>query len=128
MRRFDPSRSRDQFAALHDWQPSWQNSLEALMRVPQDIAAAGAFDGDRCLGYGALLPPTSTIAQLAVSAAHRRSGLGSAILANLAAGLPRLDILNVDASDAASRCFFERQGAELRAVQVEMIRPIASRP
>lgn len=124
---FDLSQIGEQVGTLQDWRPSWQNSFRALQRVARDIKTVGVFDGVRCLGYGVLLRPTSTVAQLAVRTENRRSGLGSAIFASLGEGESGLSILNVDDDATASKAFYESRGAILRTTQVEMVRPIRGR-
>ena len=124
LRSFEIAALQHHLAALHDWQPSWQNSVRSLLRSAPDCHAVGAFAADRLLGYGVLVRPTSTIAQLAVASDRRRRGLGSAILARLADNQARLRILNVDHADRSTEAFFENRGARIETVQIEMVRQI----
>lgn len=111
----------EQLIELQDWPPSWQNSFDSLNAIAEMVTVLGAFDGDRCLGYGALIKHNTVLAQLAVRPGHRRQGLGSAILAALAKGQPGLEIINIDARDTGTKAFFENRGAKTQFRQHEMV-------
>lgn len=78
--------------------------------------SVGAFDGDRLVGF---------TLKLAVRRAHRRRGIGAALLDRAAAeaeGMVR--ILNVDARDEGIGAFLQASGAEQFIRQREMARPL----
>lgn len=123
LRRFDPYPMVEHLETFRDWLPSWQNDFASLSRVADQSITFGAFDRGQCIGYGILLEPTRTVAQLAVKAKHCRRGIGSAILRALSGSLPGggpLWILNLDSRDHASRGFLEAQGACPSTSQAEM--------
>lgn len=97
-------------AGLWDWQPTWQNSLESLDRIQEDLEIIGVYAGEDLLGYGAVIRSTSTLAQLAVRADRRRQGIGRSILAALASRLDddSLQIINASSGDEALAGFVAR--------------------
>ena len=107
---------------LWDWQPTWQNSLESLDRIQEDLEIIGAYAGEDLLGYGAVIRSTSTLAQLAVRADRRRQGIGRAILAALMArsGNAGLQIINASSSDKGFTAFIERNGGSAGTRQIVM--------
>lgn len=111
-------------AALRDWEPSWQNSDAALLRFPGALFRLGAYAGDELAGYG-VIKPTGDLAQLAVKKSFRRRGLGSALLAALAASLAperaALSCLNIESGDAACLAFLDARGFKPIAEQYEML-------
>ena len=124
LRRFDPYPMVERLETFRDWPPSWQNDFASLSRVAGRTVTLGAFDREQCLGYGILLEPTRTVAQLAVKAEHRRRGIGSALLRALSASVPGnepLWVMNLDNRDKSSRVFFEAQGARPDVTQAEMV-------
>ena len=97
-------------AKLWDWAPTWQNSLDSLDRIEEDLEIIGVYAGEDLLGYGAVIRSTSTLAQLAVRADRRRQGIGSDILAALSARLDgdSLQIINASSGDNALAGFVAR--------------------
>lgn len=63
-----------------DFSPSWQNKFEAIERNPADFLAFGAFYKQQLVGYSIFEPQSGDVTQLTVAKAHRRKGLGSALL------------------------------------------------
>ncbi|HOX32123.1 MAG TPA: GNAT family N-acetyltransferase [Spirochaetales bacterium] len=116
-------------AAIRDWEPSWQNSDEAIARMPGPLVLLGAREGARLAGF-LVAQPSGTIWQLAVAREARRRGLGSALLAALAARSGgALRYVNVQADDAASLGLLARCGAAQGPGQYEMLLELsAARP
>jgi ribosomal protein S18 acetylase RimI-like enzyme len=109
---------------LADWQPSWENSFDAMDRIPDELIRLGAFKGDRCVGILVFYPLLQWIMSLVVSKDFRRQGVASALLNELMADLPeavdKVKINNIDHSDKVMRAFFEKAGAEWVIDQFEM--------
>ena len=120
LRTFDLRTIGDQLDQLQDWPPSWQSGFESLTSIGELVTVLGAFEGERCLGYGALTRHNGVLAQLAVRPEHRRKGLASAILAALAEEQEVLEIVNIDARDRSSQAFFRSRGARFHLRLKEM--------
>jgi GNAT superfamily N-acetyltransferase len=100
-----------------DVQPSWQNSVESVLRARDRYLVVGDHRG-----YAVVFPSNGDLAQLAVHGAHRRRGIGRRLLgaAAAAAGKP-LRILNIDDSDPEIARFLESCGAVRTVRQIEMV-------
>ncbi|MGB3617188.1 MAG: GNAT family N-acetyltransferase [Catalinimonas sp.] len=85
-------------AAWLDRQPSWQNSLDAILRSPRDKLHFQAWREDTCVGYLIAQKATGHILQFGVHPDHRRRGVARALFARIArtAYAPRLTVLNID--------------------------------
>ncbi|HET8783867.1 MAG TPA: GNAT family N-acetyltransferase, partial [Pyrinomonadaceae bacterium] len=64
------------FRTFWDGYPSWQNSTDAVDRIPNDRDMVGAFVNDECVGYGVVFVPSGNLMQLAVAPNYRRRGIG----------------------------------------------------
>ena len=108
-----------------DGEPSWQNSIDAVIRNQKIKRIIGAHIGGRCVGYMVTSWDYGRMAQMAVDPAHRGRGIGKALLdeahAKATAGHP-MQIVNIDKSITSAMKFFERQGFSERLVQHEMVR------
>ena len=95
---------------LWDWEPTWQNSLEALQRIKEDVEAVGAYNSEGLMAYGAVIRPTAKLAQLAVHRNRRRRGFGTEVLAALTTCVKcdSLQVINAEASDSGFSAFIER--------------------
>ncbi|TQV74361.1 GNAT family N-acetyltransferase [Denitrobaculum tricleocarpae] len=93
-----------------DWQPTWQNSLDALGRIRDHIEIQGVYVAEKLAGYGIVIRPTATLAQLAVHPEHRRQTIGTSILAALSLRLDTdsVQIINAEASDSGFAAFVDR--------------------
>lgn len=114
----------DEFAAEQDWRPSWENSFEAIRRVPGSMRFLGAFDGDQCRGVLAYNPVLRWVMAVLVKRAHRRQGVGAALLGALMGTLPTggrpVRVNNVDPSDAGMRGLLQQTGFRKFTAQYEM--------
>lgn len=111
-----------------DWTPSWENSFNGIARIPDDLIALGAFDGDQCIGAAVYSPMLDWVLTLVVAQSHRRRGVGTALIRRLAEALPEsvdaLRLINVDGSDEGMLRFLTGLGFEPLVDQYEMIRPV----
>jgi len=111
-----------------DWQPSWECSFEAVLRLPGDLLCLGAFDGDECAGVLAWAPFFRWLLTLVVRRDRRRRGAGTALLRGLAERLPadvaKINLLNVDGADAGMQAFVEKLGFAHLVDQYEMERAL----
>ncbi len=110
-----------------DFEPSWQNSFEAIQRALDDFVLLGAFDGDRLVGYIVFEPASGDITQIAVSPSHRRRGIGTTLLGE---ALRRdraegVKCINTEVGrDEALAAFLEARGIRHAGRQFEMIRKL----
>lgn len=109
------------FAALAPWfdfAPSWQNSPRSVARAIEPYVALG---DERCAAI--LFPSNGDVALFAVDPAHRRQGIGRALLDAVATRAAKpLRILNIDDRATGVQAFLERCGATRTVAQLEMMR------
>jgi ribosomal protein S18 acetylase RimI-like enzyme len=118
----------DEFVPELAWLPSWENSFEAIRRIPEQVRLLGAFDGGRCLGLLAYNPTLRWIMAVVVKRPHRRQGIGTGLLAGLLGMLPPsgrpIRMNNVDPSDEATRNLLRKSCFRLFTAQYEMEIPL----
>lgn len=107
------------FESFWDGYPSWQNSIAAVERIPNDRVIIGAHVDGACVGYGVVFRPAANLMQLAVAPAHRRKGIGSRILRALSGG-ETLKVNNIDEELKGMLAFFEANGFKVVLEQFEM--------
>ncbi|HOZ15316.1 MAG TPA: GNAT family N-acetyltransferase [Tenuifilaceae bacterium] len=109
-----------------DFNPSWQNSFEAINRKPEDFLIVGVKKGSALVGYGILEPSSGDITQIAVDKNHRRKGVASAILKELLKrnSCTSVKLINADISCVAITKLLEENGILLKGKQFEMIRKL----
>ena len=113
------------FQSFWDGYPSWQNSIAAVERIAAETVIVGAYDDDRCLGYGVVFKPSANLMQLAVAPGHRRTGIGSAILAALQREVAEvLKVNNVDEELTGTLAFYEALGFREMLRQFEMMKTL----
>lgn len=107
-----------------DWQPSWENTFDAIRAVPDEIRLYGAFDGPACVGLVAYYPTLRWIMSLVVKRSHRGRGIGKALLAHALRHVEpegrAVRVNNVDASDLATVSVFQQCGFRSLVGQYEM--------
>lgn len=113
----------DVFCAYWDGEPSWQNSMDAVVRAKNQCEIVGAFVDEKCVGYGIVFKPSGILMQLAVAPAFRRRGIGRSILADLAGG-EILKTNNVDEDLKGTLEFYQACGFEIGLRQFEMSRAL----
>lgn len=131
--------------AWRDWEPTWQNSDESLDRTPERlyrlVATRRRGDLREPIGYLAATAAGS-VAQLVVRPDARREGVGTALLAALAArayaahaagagatgepiGAPAFRYVNVQSDDMASLGLLASVGLSEARDQWEMLKELA---
>ncbi len=63
-----------------DFNPSWQNSFESILRSPEKFVTLGVFSDDTLVGYCVFEPTAGDVTQLGVNKEYRRKGVGSMLL------------------------------------------------
>lgn len=121
---------RPEWQRLHawwEWQPAWPGRPGSVARAGDDAVTLVARQGGEAVGYATVLRSASNVAQLAVAPAHRRRGIGSALLAAAARELAPgavLRFLNVPADATGTAALLAALGAAMRIRQLEMVRTL----
>ena len=113
----------DLFRTFWDFEPSWQNSIDAIVRKMDNMTLLGAFDGGNIVAYGCMENHTGDLPQLAVHPDFRRRGLATSLvrrLLNLATP-PGLRVINTCSNALATRRFLRSLGLVPGPGQYEMI-------
>ncbi len=112
----------EKMKAMWDFYPSWQNSLDSLLRSKQDFKVIGAFKQNDLIGYGIIEPTSGDIPQLAVTQSARRKGIGSAIFKELLRynQTDKIKIINTDKAVNHVTAFIEHLGIQKSGSQYEM--------
>ncbi|HEY0067408.1 MAG TPA: GNAT family N-acetyltransferase [Flavisolibacter sp.] len=107
-----------------DSEPSWPAATASLKQVEESLLMAGAYDGERLVGYIAALASMGRLLQLAVDPAYRRRKIASALVSHCfgVKGYESMLALNVDEQDQGSCAFFESIGWKPAVRQYEMER------
>lgn len=115
------------FESFADGKTSWQSSYESVSRIFSRRLALGAFDGEKCIGYGIVAPHFGMISQLAVAPEFRRRGAASLILSEMQKRIGKdknLRAANVDENIASAAEFLRRRGFAENFSQLEMIKAL----
>jgi ribosomal protein S18 acetylase RimI-like enzyme len=124
-----PKQRLEELAEHLDWQPSWENSLASIRRIPDDVVAFGAETDGRLDGIILYYPLLHWIVSLVVRRDRRRRGIGSRLVSHLIAHLPdesgQLKVVNVPHTDRGMISFLERAKFRLFVSQYEMEMMIA---
>lgn len=118
----------EQIPGFRDFKPSWQNSLEAVNRSPEDFICLGVFIKDKLVGYGVSEPVSGDITQIAVDKAYRRRGIGSLLFQKIieSAQPESVKIVNTDIHCNSVTAFLKAKNIEPSGKQYEMVRRIVT--
>lgn len=111
------------YTALYESRPSWQNTMEAFRRSPDEKLVIEAYSEELLIGYVAFFPRTGAIAQLAVQQGYRDQGIAKALVRETVKRTiaPALLFLNVDKSCSTLAAFLERIHLKRFLTQHEML-------
>ena len=107
-----------------DFNPSWQNSNESILRTVDDFIFLGVYAGEELIGYGVFEPASGDITQIGVHKQHRRKGVGSMMLGEMTR-LNRnkmIKALNTDISCNSVNGFLVARNLAPTGRQFEMVR------
>ena len=109
--------------AFIDFNPSWQNSFESLIRADEDVSCLTAMHQGKVIGYCVFDPVSGDLSCLAVEREFRRQGIGSMLLKEMVHCVETdfVKCLNIDASCSEITSFLEKRSFELLCKQYEMI-------
>jgi ribosomal protein S18 acetylase RimI-like enzyme len=117
---------RDTMQAMWDFQPSWQNRFDALLKNPNHFIVLGAFTGTELLGYGVIEPASGDIPQLAVHRNQRHRKIGSHLLHALCEKNDSqvIKVVNTEAGYEPITAFLAWNGIPKMTGQFEMSRSL----
>lgn len=107
-----------------DWQPSWENSLSSVARIPNEVILIGARYKGVNAGILIYYPMLNWILCLAVKKAFRRRKIACHLLRSLKGkigeGVQKVRLINVQHTDHDMIQFLEKVGFEYTFSQYEM--------
>jgi len=102
-------------------QPSWQNDIEAIMSIQNQLKTLGIYSEGALTGYLTYNPVSNKILQLAVDPAQRLKGMASALLHEAFKDTDKpLLMTNIDNSSTETIAFLKNLGMENMITQHEM--------
>lgn len=116
----------DSCSIFCDFNPSWQNSIEAIKRNPVDFKIIGASIEHDLVGYCIFEPNSGDITQIAVDKRYRRNGIGTQLLKEvLKFNLnDSVKIINTKSNCLSITHFLEANSIPLSGKQFEMIKQL----
>ncbi|MDD4604310.1 MAG: GNAT family N-acetyltransferase [Bacteroidales bacterium] len=114
------------FMRFWDFNPSWQNSFEAIQRCMADFKILGAYQGQKLAGYCIFEPNSGDITQIAVDKLYRRKGIATALLKEMFKFNKHSSVkaINSETTCEAFTAFLESYGIPLKGKQYEMIKKL----
>ncbi len=111
------------FQSFWDFQPSWQNSIDAVSRVSNHFLVLGVCLSEELVGYGIMEFAIGDLPQIAIAKAHRRNGLATSLLQELIrlTESTAIRIINVEESDLPFKSFTRKLGLTPGHGQYEML-------
>lgn len=109
-----------------DFCPSWQNSFEAISRVPDVFITLGIFAEDILLGYCIFESQSGDITQIAVDKGCRRKGIGTLLFEEVTKLINsnQIKIINTELSCDAITRFLGVKKIAVKGKQFEMIKKL----
>jgi ribosomal protein S18 acetylase RimI-like enzyme len=116
----------DYFKRFWDFNPSWQNSFEAIQRCKSDFIIFGAYQNQKLIGYCIFEPDSGDLTQIAVDKAYRRTGVGTALLIEVIKcnRHSSVKVINSEITCKAMTSFLESKNILLIGKQFEMIKSL----
>ncbi|MFA8434858.1 MAG: GNAT family N-acetyltransferase [Marinifilaceae bacterium] len=117
---------REAMSQFCDFDPSWQNSFDAINRQPEDFTIQGAFKEKELLGYCVFEPSSGDITQIAVHPNYRRKGIGTRLIREVVKlnQNDSLKIINTEVGCESMAKFWEAHSIQPSGKQFEMILPL----
>lgn len=104
-----------------EWDPSWQNSFDAIERSGNDLKIITAEKNEEPVGFIFYNPDTARISQFAVKDEYRKQGVGTLLFQELHKRLKKdISILNIDARAFDTISFLKSLGLKAFLRQYEM--------
>lgn len=111
------------FKSFWDFVPSWQNSIESILRKIEHFTFLGVYEKENLLGYGIIEKSTGDIPQFAISSNYRRMGLATILFESLIrlSETETIKIINTDADYKPFKKFAESINLQPGIGQYEML-------
>jgi ribosomal protein S18 acetylase RimI-like enzyme len=114
----------NELASFLDWQPSWENSLTSLKRIPDHLLLLAARHNGELIGALGYYPALAWVTTLAVDRRFRRHGVATELMRLLVKRLEghaaAIKVVNVQRDDLALGGLLRRSGFVVYARQYEM--------
>lgn len=109
-----------------DFNPSWQNSMEAIERRPENFKMLGLFRKQKMKGYCILEPNSGDIAQIAVAKDYRRKGVGSLLLREILKynQSKTVKLINSERGCNSITSFLDKHAMTPKGMQYEMVKTL----
>jgi len=107
-----------------DWQPSWENTLASIYRIPDDVLILGAHVQNKLAGFLVYYPLLNWILNMAVHKNYRHQKIGTYLIAQLKDRIGErrasTKIINVEHNDTGMIDFLKAVGFKYLMSQFEM--------
>lgn len=104
-----------------DWHPTWQNSINSIIRAGEALVSLGIYKSGNLCGYAVYNPQSKRMSEFAVDPKYRKQGLGTALFSYIGQHYsPELSIINVEKNQAATEKFLTSAGFHSYIQQFEM--------
>ena len=118
-----------EYSSIHkfwDFEPSWQNSFEAINNTLKDFICLGIFLESKLVGYGVFEPVSGDVTQIAVDKEHRRKGIGSLLFQKMLESNKHssIKIINTDIDCNSITAFLKSKNIGPVGKQFEMIKKL----
>ncbi len=114
----------DDFETFSDWTPSWENSFNAIKRIPDEAIIIAAEYSINKVGLIVYYPLISWIMALLVDPKYRKMGVGSALIGEVIKRIngdtDKIKFLNIPSDDEEFINFLKSSGFEEMTSQFEM--------
>lgn len=119
-------KKKEQMQSFWDYEPSWQNSFDAVERSPEDFLILEAYMKRELIGYCIFEPGSGDITQLAVDRKFRRKGLASLLLLEALKTNRHESVkaINYPIDDRGFARLMKSFGITLKGQQFEMIKQL----
>ncbi|WP_268846423.1 GNAT family N-acetyltransferase [Flavobacterium aestivum] len=104
-----------------DWNPTWQNSINAAENISHLNIRIGAFDANSLIGYLIYNPNSNRIQQFAVNKDYRNQGVGKQLFQYITGENEKeFSLINIPVNSLNTNHFLSNLGLEVYIKQYEM--------
>lgn len=113
-------------SSFMDFSPSWQNSMESVMRESENFIGVIAYIETEVVGFVIFEPSSGDITQLAVNVKYRREGVATSLLRYISkkSATRTFKMVNTHASCSSINEFWKSLGVNITGSQFEMVKSI----